>query len=283
MKNNDVERFTFDEVFGDTTCDRQDELFKYFEQRLPADAEKTFQKHITGCYSCARRLAELQQEQQAAQGISLDPEQSQRIFKVNRIRLQAVLDVKFPGKLPAGVGFWQSFRLPAYANAMLLIVLAVLIYPAYRSFNLDRDLNLARTQLTEEQSENVRNAGEIQRLNDEKLALAKPSLSGSAIYAARRERDTEQQKIDVHFNSQQRSFNLVFALPPEAMQSCVVEIVNGSNVLWHEETAVDGANPMVSIHLESTFFEPGEYLLRVSAKNGNAVNTLTEYKLKISK
>lgn len=282
MKKNEVERFTFDEVFGENpTCERQTELFRYFEGRLPADAEKTYHQHLAGCSTCAGRLAELQLEQKATEGLSLDPEQTKRIFNANRVRLTAALDVKYPGE--QRVNFWQSFRLPAYANAMLMIVIAVLIYPAYRSFVLERDLTLARTQLTDQESANVRNAGEIQRLNEEKQALAQPSLSGSAIYAARRERDAGQQKIDVQFNSQQRSFNLVFALPPEAMQFCVVDIVSGSKILWHSETPIEGMNPTVSVHLESAFFAPGDYLLRISGKNGSAVDGITEYKLKISK
>src|SRR5262245_14476318 len=114
----------------------------------------------------------------------LEPEKSRAILDQNRIRLRAALDTKFQDhKAPAARGF----QLPAYVSALMLILIAILIYPAYQYFVMP-------TGYPQQQ--------EIPRPPE-------PTLSGSAVYPARRERANEQQTIPIKFDATHSSFDLV--------------------------------------------------------------------------
>src|SRR5262245_25424247 len=145
MNNNqNDQRFQYHEIFGkETNCDRTNSLHQYFEGTLPENQQKEFRKHLADCDSCAKLLAELQEAETAAHDTILDANQADKIFSQNRASFQEQLKEKYGVvTLPPK---W-NFRIPNYASAMLMVLIAVLIYPAYRSFVLDQQV----TQLTEE-------------------------------------------------------------------------------------------------------------------------------------
>ena len=280
------ESFTFAEVFPDKNeCDREAELFRYFEGRLSADEEKPFEKHLATCGTCAGKLAALQQEDRAVQDLVLDSEQAGGIFEKNRARLRGALDAKYAPVQSARLPFLAAFRMPAGAGAFMILLLAVLIYPAYRSFVLDREIERLRGDLESERSKNTAagsnaRAGEIQRLKEANRELTEPSLSSSAVYSARSERAGEHPTITVNFQGG-RGFDLVFALPP-ASGDCMVEVVQGTTPVWRREISVSQANPLISIHLQPGYFHPGEYNLRISERKDGEYRGIVEYRLMIT-
>src|SRR5262249_42728869 len=143
---------------------------------------------------------------------------------------------------------------PIYLNVMLLLLIAAMIYPAYRSVLLSK----------------------------ERKMLQEPSLSGTVLYAARTERDANVPTIQVHFDQKNRTYNLTFALPPGDFQIFEVDILAGWKDVWHGEISLAGSPPMISVHLRADYFTTGAYVLRISGKKDNTTQVVATYNLAIT-
>lgn len=290
MKDKDVEGFTFEEVFvSDDGCGREKELARYFEGRCSSEEEKLFAEHLKGCGPCARTLAAWQAEESAAQNEVLDPVEAKKILEKNRMRLRAVLDVKYPAERPAAA-FLRGFKVPAYVHALTLVLLVLLVYPAYRSFVLDREVERMQADLAAERSKagsadkELRQSYEREnrQLKEERIQLTAPALSGSAVYSADLERGGGKKSIDVRFDAQARRVNLVFALPEGDFDSVMMEIQSGTAAVWREEARVDRAVRVVSLYLQAEYFKSGAYTLRISGKSHESTTLAAVYELRIT-
>lgn len=285
-KDKEVEGFSFTEVFQNSNhCYRETDVHRYFEGRLSAEDERSFEQHLASCDDCAGKLAALQTVEQAAENTVLDSDQANRIFSKNRTRLQAALDVKYPVGMSTAPSFFGAFRLPPYANALLMLLVAVLVYPAYRSFVLDSQLERTQGELAAEKSKTPPlnlNSKELQGLKEENRRLTEPSLSGSAVYSARPERDADQKMITVRLTDRDPNFNLVFALPPADFESYAVDIAQGSSTVWQKQIPSEATGGLISVYLQASSIKPGNYVLRIKGLKGGQSNDVAEYKLKVT-
>jgi len=290
-----VENFEFRDLFAEeNSCAQEIELYRYHQQLLGDDARKSFETHLKNCTICAQQLFALQTAEDTAQSTSLDPEQAHRIFERTHAKLREHLDTKYPEK-KGSIPFWENwirvFQFPAYANAFLLLVIALLIYPAYRGFILNQETNRLQQQLAaqsqQKPAENTQAWKEqydkqIAELNQEKQAFLQPQISDSELHSVRTERSGEIERIRITFDETKKTSNLVFALPPSDFESYSVRILKNDLTVWQKNEARFAPNALISLQLHSQYLKDGEYLLQIDGKKGNDVQTLAQYKLQIT-
>src|ERR1051326_6150121 len=94
---NDIQRFSYDEVFTPqpVECDRQTDAFYYFEGMLSEKAKSEFQEHLKKCIQCAKAVLEVHELQQALDSVQLHDDKAKQIFDQNRVSLRAQLDAKY--------------------------------------------------------------------------------------------------------------------------------------------------------------------------------------------
>jgi hypothetical protein len=269
------ERFHFQDVFGkETNCDRTNTLYEYFEGVLPQNEQSDFQKHLLDCDPCAKLLAELHEASAAAQNTLLDAHQADRIFSENRAKIQKRLTEKYPAViLPKS---W-NFRIPVYANAMLIVVIGLLVYPAYRSFVLNQEVVQLNDQLNDLKSQKKPPA-------NTQPANVEPVISPSLLYSARIERDTSAKTIRIDFKKS-LTFTLLFSLPPEDFQNYSVEIIRENQNIWQNQISAVGedSSQLISIQLQKEYFQQGKYDLKIYGNREQTKTLLSQFELTIVK
>lgn len=285
----EIRKVSFEEVFGPgKQCDKEAELRSYFEGTASQEESRAMEGHLKECHACARRLAELDREEEAIRAGSPDADRANRILEANRLKLRAALDVQYPLQPPAQVGgFSRGLRLPPYMNAVMALLLVALLYPAYRGFYLERERDGLEKELLTERGHSAEAEAkkqayeqELRGLQEERRALIEPSLSGSVVYSARQERGSGRPMVSVNFTAQNDGANLVFALPHGDFEACAAEILSGTGSVWRNE--IRPIAPLISVHLRRGSLKNGDYLLRLSGVKGKTETVIAEYKLKIS-
>jgi hypothetical protein len=290
--------FTYQDVFPETNseCNRQNDVFRYFENLLPQDEARSFEEHLTDCFHCAGLLADLDDTNRAADATMIDAGKADQIFSQTRARLEDRLGVRSrtPLHIPPPA---KSFHIPAYMNLLLIGLVAALIYPSYKSFVLNNEVTELKKELSAEKSKSVgvsqqqvdalkqNYEKQIQSLNEERSQMSQPDLSGSAVYAVRTERSASNETINVSFGTQQ-TFNVVFSVPAD-FKIYAVEILDDGNQIWQRGITVqpqaDSPSALISINLKADYFKDGVYRLKISGldKQNNSTQ-LDEFKLKVS-
>jgi hypothetical protein len=297
-----IRNVSFDEVFKEGHCNREEELFQYFQGLLSKTAIDEFEKHLSNCNRCGFILAGLE-ETNEANGIILDSSKAESLFQQNRLKLQAYLKKRYPGRVSAPVakenvgGFFQTFSIPKYANALMILLLAFLIYPSYRGIVLNKEVTNLKNELKAEKSRNVVPSGsiaeqkqayekQIQDLKEEQSHLLEPSISPSAVYPVRAERSGESQAIPVLFGKDHPNFNLVFSVPASEFKDYLVEIYQADQNIWQSNfqplVSPDSPSSLISVQLHSAYFQKGNYNLRISGVGVKGKTVLAEYKLAVS-
>jgi hypothetical protein len=288
--------FTFQDVFPETNleCNRRNDAFRYFENLLPQDEARSFEKHLIDCSNCARLLADLDETSNAAEATMIDAGRADQIFSQTRTKLEDRLGLRSRSlHIPPPS---RSFHIPAYLNLLLIGLVAALIYPSYKSLVLNNEVRELKKELAAEKErpdvppQNIEELKQnyekqIQSLNDERSRMLQPDLSGSAVFAVRTERSASTQTINVPFGTQQ-TFNVVFSVPGD-FKSYVVEIFDGANQVWQKEITVaaqlDSPSALISINLKADYFKDGVYRLKISGVDKQKTQTqLDEFKLKVS-
>lgn len=288
--------FTYQDIFPETNseCNRDNDVFRYFENLLPQDEARSFEKHLIDCSYCAGLVADLDETNRAAEATMIDAGKADQIFSQTRAKLEDRLGVRSrPLHIPPPS---RSFHIPAYVNLLLIGLVAALIYPSYKSFVLNNEVSELKKELAAEKErpdvppQNIEELKQnyekqIQTLNDERSRMLQPDLSGSAVYAVRTERSASTQTINVPFGTQQ-TFNVVFSVPGD-FKSYVVEIFDDANQVWQKEITVaaqaDSPSALISINLKADYFKDGTYRLKISGVDKQKNQTqLDEFKLKVS-
>jgi hypothetical protein len=288
--------FTYQDIFPETNseCHRDNDVFRYFENLLPQDEARSFEKHLTDCSYCAGLLADLDETNRAAEATMIDAGKADQIFSQTRVKLEDRLGVRSRQlHIPPPS---RSFHIPAYMNLLLIGLVAALIYPSYKSFVLNNEVRELKKELAAEKErpdvppQNIEvlkqnYEKQIQSLNDERSKMLQPDLSGTAVYAVRTERSASTETINVPFGTRQ-TFNVVFSVPGD-FKSYVVEIFDDANRVWQNEITVaaqaDSPSALISINLKSDYFKDGVYRLKISGVDNQKNQTrLDEFKLKVS-
>jgi len=289
--------FSYQDVFPEKSseCNRQDDVFRYFENLLSDNEALSFEQHIMNCSGCAGLLAELDETNRAAEATMIDASKADEIFGKTRKKLEDRLGVRSNViHIPQPA---RSFHIPAYVNILLIGLVAALIYPSYKSLVLNSEVTELKKELSAEKSKGGTPQQEIealkqnyerqiQSLNEERSKSLQPDLSGSAVYAVRTERSASAQVINVPFGKQQ-TFNLVFSVPAGDFKRYLVEISDDGKQIWQNEITVtpqaDSPSALISINLKADYIKDGVYRLKISGiDNKNDPMQLDELKLKVS-
>ncbi len=289
--------FSFQDVFPGkgSECDRQDDVFRYFENLFSNNEAQSIEQHLMDCSFCAGLLADLDETDRAAEATMIDANKADDIYGKTRKKLEDRLGVRSSViHIPQPA---RSFHIPAYVNVLLIGLVAALIYPSYKSLVLDNEVTELKKELSAEKSKGgipqqeiealkQNYEKQIQSLNEERSKSLQPDLSGSAVYAVRTERSASTQVINVPFGKQQ-TFNLVFSVPAGDFKSYLVDISGDGKQIWQNEITVtpqaDSPSVLISVNLKADYIKDGVYRLKISGiDKKNDPMQLDELKLKVS-
>jgi hypothetical protein len=267
------QKFTFTEIFTtETSCDRSDRLYANFQGLLSPEEQEAFEKHLSTCTTCTKLLAELEESKLAAENTVLDAEQADRIFRINRSKIEDRLNRRF-GIQQRTIPWMERLRFPAYLNAMMLVALAILIYPAYRGFVLDQQVARLQGELT------------VEKARQPKPGVApvpnppEPAVSPSFVYSVRNERGANENTIRIAFTETQKTFTLVFSVQAEEYTGILLEISQSTKTVWQSKSPLK--SNLVSLNIHANDFSPGAYTLNIYGVSGSDKSQITTYKLLI--
>lgn len=288
-------RFSYEDVFqnDEKTCSRESELLEYFEKVLTEKSKPDFEKHLASCSICADHLAALEETTAAAEMTSIDAVKADPIFQTTRNKLENHLQIKYgtPKKIQSRSHLFGNFRIPSYAGALMGGLLLVLIYPAYKGFVLDSEVNRLQRELEVERSLENNDPGtltklqreyeeKIQSLSRERDLLKQPSASLSEIHSVRAERTESNGKIEVTYDSTDQIQNLTFSVQG-GYDTYSIELLQDGALIWNDDVKAksgDSQFALISVNLPAAYFKNGQYNLRISAEK----QTLGEFRLKIA-
>jgi hypothetical protein len=194
------------------------------------------------------------------------------------VQIEEILNKKY-GTGSSVVPVAWKFRLPVYANAMLVLLVVLLIYPSYRSFVLEREVTRLRHELANLPRQT---APQTPQRKPPEPAVSQPSepvISPSLVFSVRAARTAEQKTIRLNFDENQ-TLALLFTLP-DNFDRYVLEIDIQNRNIWRKEIqAVPGeASQLISVTLHSGYFQKDEHQLEISGLNGARMTQLAVYKL----
>jgi hypothetical protein len=290
----------YKDVFPDTgaDCGRSKEVMLYFEGLLPEQNRAEFQSHLSVCLTCGKQLAGLHETRTASVTI-VDAGKAEKIFEDGRAEVQKLLDKKYgsssvrPPQESGFSRFFQTFQLPAYANLLLIALLGGLLYPTYKALRLDNEVTRLQNELQLEkarktiQTESFQNRkeSEDQKTGPLSRSTLEPDLSQSALYSVRAERG-EHHLIPVDFRGERKTVNILFSIPPSDFKKYSVEILRADQVIWQDTiqpTPEKDASSLISVLLQSDYFQDEMYRVRIYGMNGEGKTALAEYKVKVLK
>lgn len=166
-----------------------------------------------------------------------------------------------------------------YLNAFLLVVIAVLIYPAYRSTVLDGQL--------EQLQNNAKPLKDRTTPRIEGPAIpgrpeAAPMLSHAKIYQLHLRRGSgDENEIELAFDEVSQSYTLIFAVPPNDFDSFEVGIVRNGRVVWRSNVRATRKNgsQLISVQLKAPYFQDGQYSLQILGRSAQQQTKFQPYKL----
>jgi hypothetical protein len=276
------QEYSFHDVFSTKeNCGQTETLYEYFQELLSKEDQERFEQHLAGCSICAQTLSELSESERVTDRTVLDAEKADKIFRQNRVQIEEMLNKKYGTGSPVAPVAWK-FRLPVYANATLVLLVGLLIYPSYRSFVLEREVTRLQHEIA-----NLPKQTQAPQVNPVEPVVSQPPepvVSPSLVFAIRAERDTEQKTIRIPFEDNQ-SFTLLFSLPSDNFDRYVLEIDRKNRNIWRKEIRAvrDEASQLISVTVHSEYFQEGEHQLRITGKQGARMIKLTGFKLMISK
>jgi hypothetical protein len=303
MSRQQKSTFTFTDIFPDAdfTCNREDEVFQYFQQLLSEKNAEIFEQHLKTCSRCASRLADLHETAEAGESTAIDARKADDIFRQTLSKLEDRLGVESTPKLSPAI-YAQSksrFRIPAYVNLILVGLVALLIYPSYKSFVLDEEVAKLQNELNQERSRPVPAAGEniaelkqgyekeIQRLNAEREKSLQPDLAGSSVYSVRSERGSSVETIPVNFSENRTAHTLVFSVQNTDYKNYIVEILQEGKTVWQDQiNLVDQSTAegsLISVTLKANSLKEGNYRLKISGSSPAGTSPISEYRLNVKK
>lgn len=302
--NNDPKnhRFSFHELFREEGKGHQDELFQYFQNLLEEEDRQKFERHLTSCSHCVSQLAALQETATATTSLVVDSTAAEKILEENRKKFESLVDDKFEDEgsktsRKASGGFSKIFSFPGYANALMIALLFVLLYPAYQGFVLKDDVERLRNELDSEKSKGgvspedlslMKETYEkqIQTLKEERSVPIEPTLSPAGVYAVREERAGQLETIALNFNDRQKNYNLVFSVPAMNSRTSRVEILEDGKSIWKDEVtplaSADSTSGLISVNLPAEYLTGNAYRLVIYSIEKDNARPLAEYKLQVS-
>ena len=273
--------FSYRDVFGNSPgCDQTDQVYRYFLRALPDEQRTTFEKHLSSCEPCMQLLIELSESENLAEKTVMDASKSDRAFEQVRVKIQERLKTKYGGVADAPPN--RTYRKLIFLNAALLVAIAVLIYPAYRSTVLEDQLHRLQSELHSKQP------GEQTKLPEPETAIPNsseivPNVSHAKIYRVHLQRGgTEENRIEVIFDKANQSYTLIFAVPPD-YDSYGVSIIQKERVVWHSnvQATARNASQLFSIQLNAAYFEAGEYSIQILGQSADGETKFQPYKLTV--
>lgn len=247
-KNREKGALFYSEVFDEAgSCIHDAELLLYFQQLLSAEKKKLFEEHLKECSLCSAALLELEEMEAAPDVGSELPDQD--FYRLERSRLRESLQGEFPVREAHFSWLVRTFSFSPAVNAVMIVLILLLLYPAYRFFVRDADL------------------------------IPEPELSITVIRPIRLQRSAQIETIDLTFNREQRSASIVLSLPLEDYSSFAVEISKAQKTVWQQE--IHPHNSTISLILYRDYFQDGAYQLRVLGLSNTGKILLSQFTLNI--
>ena len=267
-------QFSYDEVFNsDSSCDRTKSLYEYFQNVLPEEHLQDFERHLSSCEVCLKLLIELQQSEVNGQSLVLDAAKAEKIYEEGRLKIGP--------KRPAAIHPATSpgFRFSSRMNALMLLLVVILAYPAYRSFVLRQEVRELKNELQRMKAEPLPDISREQPAPPELRPVSQPIASPAMIYAVRSERNSESRIIRLQFD--QPSATLILSVPTEDFESHKVELIRKNETIWFSEVSSSRKemSQLISIHLQKDFLQAGEYRLRITGQEATRQTSFPEYRL----
>jgi hypothetical protein len=223
--------FSYSDLFQEAgSCSHDEELFLYFQQLLPTEKKPQFEQHLNECSICSASHQDLQ-EMEASTEIDRDPVKDDLFFRLERSRLRRSFQTEYVKGESLAPWFIRTFSFPPAIGAAMISLILLLSYPAYRFFFRQNGLSL------------------------------KPELTSTVILPVKLQRSAQMDTIDLTFNKDQQSTNIVLSLPLVDYSGFVVEISKGGKMAWQEE--VHPKDSRISLILHRNYFESGAYELTV--------------------
>ncbi len=283
MSNKRVsQEYSFRDVFNTKeNCDQTEILYEYFQDSLSNEDQEKFEQHLAGCPVCAQMLSELSESEKVLDRTVLNAEKADKIFRENRVHIEEMLNQKYGTGSPV-VPVASKFRLPVYANAMLVLLVVLLIYPSYRSFVLEREVTRLLQEIANLPKQT--SAPQIKPVEPVVNQSPEPVVSPSLVFPVRAEREAEQKTIRITFDKNQ-TVALLFSLPSDNFDRYVLEMDRESQNIWRKEiqTVPGEASQLISVTLHSAYFQKDEHQLKISGLKGSKTTQLARYKLIFTK
>ena len=275
--------FSYSDVFQNSPgCDQTDQLYRYFLRTLPDEQRTTFENHLSSCEPCMQLLMQLSESENLAEKTVMDASKSDRAFEQVRVKIQERLKTKYCGVSEARPN--RTYRGLIFLNATLLVAIAILIYPAYRSTVLDQQLQQLQSELHSKQLPDQTTTPQPEPTAASQPEKA-PTLSQAKIYRLHlRRENTEQNKIDIVFDQSNESYTLIFAVPPD-YDSYALDIVQRDRVVWHSNLRATANHPsrLISVQLNAAYFEAGEYSIQILGQSADGETKFQPYTLLVEK
>jgi hypothetical protein len=273
--------FLYTDVFQDASgCDQSDQLYRYFLRTLSKEQRTEFERHLSSCESCMSRLIQLSESERVAEQTIMDAGKSDHAYDLVRSKIQEALRRKYGGVSVPPPN--RTFRKMIYLNAALLFAIALLIYPAYRSTVLDRQLKQLQHEFNVKQQRDRTTPPEEEPVIPNQPEVS-PMLSHAKIYQLHLRRGGEENKIELLFDKVNQSFTLIFAVPPNNFDSYGSRIVRNERVVWESKVpATANKNPqLISVQLSAADLQDGEYTLQILGRSAERQTSFSPYKLMV--
>lgn len=262
--------------FAERLRDAENDLVDaYVRGELSGDTLARFKSHYL---ISARRKNKVSFAETFRDMLIAQPEQ---IEKEDKIFRQDRANSNY-GTISTKVPVAWKFRVPTYANAMLVLLVVLLIYPSYRSFVLDREVTKLRDELANLPRQTM--APEAPRVKPAVSQPSEPVVSPSFVIPVRAEREAQQETIRISFDENQTRA-LILSWPSDNYDRYVLEMNRQNRNIWRQEIGAisDETSQLTSVTLHSGYFPEGEYQLKISGKQREIVTQLAVYKVMVSK
>lgn len=249
MDNKEESRFSYSDVFEEErSCGHEEELLLYFQRLLSTEKKTRFEQHLKECSICSASLRELEQ-MEAAPEFDGESAEKEVFFRLERNRLRGSLHEEFGKREAPSPWFVRAFSFSPAVNAVMVALILLLFYPAYRFF-------LGEPQLS-----------------------PKPELTPTVIKPIKLQRSAQIETIELSFNKEQRSANIVFSLPLVDYSSFAIEISRAQQPIWQGK--IQPTDSRISLILYRDYFESSAYQLTVFGLSDSGRTLLSRFTLNV--
>ncbi|GEM_PF-5784889 len=114
-------------------CPDDETLIAFHEQKLPADHAKRIETHLTLCTTCQDAIRVLQRFDECQSETLPEPPEWPDVSQRLRSRFHAFLEQQKPARPEStSTSFWNRIKNIALHPALAYLLIAALLYPAYR-------------------------------------------------------------------------------------------------------------------------------------------------------